>query len=190
MFFLLLFQLFNIFFLFLGSNSAKQGDGTPTPTRFNPPPTPLLRGANEPRRPLREHNLQHTELSFCFRDDEPSKFRHHRRNNPNESSVGYPRYLSELSFHEFSSIVRSTGDHCGGHGARRDGGDASLSGAEYDPERPLHAMIAGANSKHSMFDGDRSELKVQVFDYSVSSNIHVNILELGCCEYDMRSFSG
>ena len=25
-------------------------------------------------------------------------------------------------------------------------------GAEYDLERPLHAMIAGVNSKHSMFD--------------------------------------
>ena len=174
-----------------------------------------------------EHNLQHTELSFRLSstsDDEQqhqSKVRHHRRkNNPNESSVEYPRHLSEPSFHEFSSIVRSTGDHYadddsqlhpwsyrigndeeginpytgdtvstaahhasaltlsaglgGGRGARR---DASLSGAEYDPERPLHAMIAGVNSKHSMFDFDRSKPKVQVFDYSVSSNILVNILE-------------
>ena len=31
----------------------------------------------------------------------------------------------------------------GDRGARR---DASLSGAEYDPERPYHAMIAGVNS--------------------------------------------
>ena len=175
-----------------------------------------------------EHNLQHTELSFRLSstsDDEQqhqqhhSKVRHHRRknNNPNESSVEYPRHLSEPSFHEFSSIVRSTGDHYadddsrwsyrvgndeeginpyvgdtvstaahhasaltlsaglgGGRGARR---DASLSGAEYDPERPLHAMIAGVNSKHSMFDFDRStKSKVQVnFNYSLSSNIYANI---------------
>jgi hypothetical protein len=163
-----------------------------------------------------EHNLQHTELSFCLSstgDDEQhhSKIKHRRRKNiPNESSVEYPRHLSEPSFHEFPSIVRSSGDHYadddsqihpwsyrigddeeginpyggdtistaahhasaltlsaglgGGGGARR---DTSLSGAEYDPERPLHAMIAGVNSKHSMFDLDRSKSKVQVFNYSV-----------------------
>jgi hypothetical protein len=164
-----------------------------------------------------EHNLQHTELSFRLSstsDDEQHQskarqhHRHHRRkNNPNESSVEYPRHLSEPSFHEFPSIVRSTGDlyadddsqfhpwsyrtgndeeginpygggdtistaahHAsaltlsaglgGGRGARR---DVSLSGAEYDPERPLYAMIAGVNSKHSMFDWSKS--KVQVFNY-------------------------
>lgn len=170
-----------------------------------------------------EHNLQHTELSFRLSDDDQhlSKTRHHRRkNNPNESSLEYPRHLSEPSFHEFPSIVRSTGDHYadddsqhpwsyrtgnedeginpyggdtistaahhasaltlsaglgGGRGARR---DASLSGAEYDPERPLHAMIAGVNSKHSMFDWDRSKSKLQVFDYSLSSNFHVNIARI------------
>ena len=168
-----------------------------------------------------ENNLQHKELSFRLSsasDDEQQQqqqhhhsttVRHHRRknNNPNESSVEYPRHLSEPSFHEFSSIVRSTaGDQYadedsqlhpwsyrigndeeginpyggdtvstaahhasaltlsaglgGGRGARR---DVSLSGAEYDPERPLHAMIAGVNSKHSMFDFDRSsKSKVQV----------------------------
>ena len=183
-----------------------------------------------------EHNLQHKELSFRLSstsDDEQQKQQqhqhhhskvrqHHRRknnNNPNESSVEYPRHLSEPSFHEFSSIVRSTtGDHYadedsqlhpwsyrigndeeginpygggdtistaahhasaltlsaglgGGRGARR---DASLSGAEYDPERPLHAMIAGVNSKHSMFDFDRStKSKVQVmFYYSLLSIFH------------------
>ncbi|KAF8802092.1 hypothetical protein BYT27DRAFT_7197143 [Phlegmacium glaucopus] len=157
-----------------------------------------------------ERNLQHTELSFRLSstsDDEQHypKIKHHRRkNNPNESSVEYPRHISEPSFHEFPSIVRSTSHHYadedsqihpwsyrigddeeginpyggdtvstaahhasaltlsaglgGGRGARR---DASLSGAEYDPERPLHAMIAGVNSKHSMFDLDRSKSKVQ-----------------------------
>lgn len=173
-----------------------------------------------------EHNLQHTELSLRLSstsDDE----QHHA------SSVEYPRHLSEPSFHEFPSIVRSTGDHYvdedsqihpwsyrigddeegihpyggdtfstaahhasaltlsaglgGGRGARR---DASLSGAEYDPERPLHAMIAGVNSKHSMFDLDRSKSKVQVFNSSILYNIHFNTFETGRCEYDMRSHSG
>ena len=188
-----------------------------------------------------EHNLQHTELSFRLSstsDDEqhPSKARHHRRkNNPNESSVEYPRHLSEPSFHEFPSIVRSTGDQYvdddsqfhpwsyrtgndeeginpyvgdtistaahhasaltlsaglgGGRGARR---DVSLSGAEYDPERPLHAIIAGVNSKHSMFDWDRSKSKVQVFNYSVFCvlpNIHVNKLKLECRKCFMGSFN-
>jgi hypothetical protein len=170
-----------------------------------------------------ENNLQHTELSFRLSstsDDEQHhpKIRHHHRNN--DSSVEYPRHLSEPSFHEFPSIVRSTGDHYadedshlhpwsyrtgddeeginpyggdtvstaahhasaltlsaglgGGRGARR---DASLSGAEYDPERPLHAMIAGVNSKHSMFDLDRSKSKVQVFNFSVLTNIHFNTIK-------------
>jgi hypothetical protein len=35
-----------------------------------------------------------------------------------------------------------------------------MSGAEYDPDRPLHAMIAGVNSKHSMFDPDPSKHQV------------------------------
>jgi len=180
-----------------------------------------------------EHNLQHTELSFRLSstsDDEQHhpKIRHHRRkNNPNESSVEYPRHLSEPSFHEFPSIVRSTGDHYadedsqlhpwsyrigdddeginpyggdtvstaahhasaltlsaglgGGRGARR---DVSLSGAEYDPERPLHAMIAGVNSKHSMFDLDRSKSKVQVFKFSTLPNFCLTT-SIGYCEYDI-----
>ncbi|KDR82315.1 hypothetical protein GALMADRAFT_816004 [Galerina marginata CBS 339.88] len=52
--------------------------------------------------------------------------------------------------HHASAITISAGLG-GGRAARR---DPSLSGAEYDPERPLHAMIAGVNSKHSMFGMD------------------------------------
>lgn len=163
-----------------------------------------------------EHNLQHSELSFRLSstsdDEHPHpKIRHSRhKSNPIQTSVEYPRHLSEPSFNEFPSIVRSAGDHYanedsqmhpwsyrigddeeginpyggdtvstaahhasaltlsaglgGGRAARR---DASLSGAEYDPERPLHAMIAGVNSKHSIFDLDRSKSKVQVFGFSM-----------------------
>ncbi|PPQ93085.1 hypothetical protein CVT25_003117 [Psilocybe cyanescens] len=55
--------------------------------------------------------------------------------------------------HHASAITINTGLG-GGRAARR---DPSLSGAEYDPDRPLHAMIAGVNSKHSMFDMDPSK---------------------------------
>jgi hypothetical protein len=40
--------------------------------------------------------------------------------------------------------------------------EPSLIGGEYDPDRPLHAMISGVNSKHSMLDMDPSKSKHQV----------------------------
>ncbi|PPQ85819.1 hypothetical protein CVT24_004726 [Panaeolus cyanescens] len=107
-----------------------------------------------------------------------------------DSSIEYPRHLSEPSIHDVPSFVHRSRDHftgedmhrwsyrpdddedgiapyghetvstvnhhasaltlnagLGGGRARR---ERSLSGAEYDPDRPLHAMIAGVNSKHSM----------------------------------------
>ncbi|KAF8158574.1 hypothetical protein B0H34DRAFT_464811 [Crassisporium funariophilum] len=59
--------------------------------------------------------------------------------------------------HHASALTISAGLG-GGRGARR---DPSLSGAEYDPDRPLHAMISGVNSKHSMFDIDPSKSRFQ-----------------------------
>lgn len=47
----------------------------------------------------------------------------------------------------------------GGRGARR---DISLSGAEYDPDRPLHDMIAGVDSRLSVFDIEASRSKYPV----------------------------
>ncbi|KAG5640635.1 hypothetical protein DXG03_007705, partial [Asterophora parasitica] len=44
----------------------------------------------------------------------------------------------------------------GGRAGRR---EVSLSGAEYDPDRPLHDMIAGADSKLSVFDIEPSRSK-------------------------------
>jgi hypothetical protein len=57
----------------------------------------------------------------------------------------------------------------GGRGARR---DISLSGAEYDPDRPLHDMIAGVDSKLSVFDVEASRSKYPV------SFTHCNLYSL------------
>ncbi|KAH9480153.1 hypothetical protein JR316_0006750 [Psilocybe cubensis] len=177
-----------------------------------------------------EHNLQNTELSFRLSttSDDEREYEHqrrqdgqhrtqrssrqHQRKNHNNSSVEYPRHISEPSLaddyppfwgnrsrgvddenfndeqqhmrgawsyrsgddeegispyggnntvstaaHHASAITIHTGLG-GGRAARRDR-EPSLSGAEYDPDRPLHAMIAGVNSKHSMFDMDPSKSK-------------------------------
>ncbi|KAI0259791.1 hypothetical protein BC834DRAFT_596013 [Gloeopeniophorella convolvens] len=49
--------------------------------------------------------------------------------------------------HHASALTLSAG--LGGRGARR---DISLSGAEYDPERPLQDLVAGIDSKFSLLD--------------------------------------
>ena len=59
--------------------------------------------------------------------------------------------------HHASALTLSAG--LGGQGMRR---DISLSGAEYDPDRPLQAMIAGADSKLSMFDIEPSRSRYPV----------------------------
>ncbi|KAF9031737.1 hypothetical protein BJ165DRAFT_1518238 [Panaeolus papilionaceus] len=71
---------------------------------------------------------------------------------PDDDEEGVNPYghesLSTVNHHA-SAVTLNAG--LGGNRARR---ERSLSGAEYDPDRPLHAMIAGVNSKHSMFDLD------------------------------------
>ncbi|KAJ7134513.1 hypothetical protein C8R44DRAFT_828990 [Mycena epipterygia] len=53
--------------------------------------------------------------------------------------------------HHASALTLSAG--LGGRGGRR---EISLSGAEYDPDRPLHDMMAAVDPKLSMFDMDLS----------------------------------
>lgn len=60
--------------------------------------------------------------------------------------------------HHASALTLSAGLG-GGRGVRR---DVSLSGAEYDPDRPLHAMISGVDSKLSVFDIEPSRSKYPV----------------------------
>ncbi|KXN84597.1 hypothetical protein AN958_12278 [Leucoagaricus sp. SymC.cos] len=66
--------------------------------------------------------------------------------------------LSTIAHHA-SAVTLSAG--LGGRGARR---DVSISGVEYDPERPLHEIIAGVNSKLSMLGSDASRSKRQTLD--------------------------
>ncbi|KAJ7696012.1 hypothetical protein B0H17DRAFT_1270306 [Mycena rosella] len=58
--------------------------------------------------------------------------------------------------HHASAITLSAG--LGGRGGRR---DISLSGAEYDPDRPLHDMMAAVDPKLSMFDMDPSRSRYE-----------------------------
>lgn len=61
--------------------------------------------------------------------------------------------------HHASALTLSAGLR--GHGGGRR--DISLSGAEYDPERPLGDMIAGVDSRFSMFnDQSKSKSRFQV----------------------------
>jgi hypothetical protein len=52
--------------------------------------------------------------------------------------------------HHASALTLSAG--LGGRGERR---DISLSGAEYDPERPLQDLIAGVGTKLTLFNAER-----------------------------------
>jgi hypothetical protein len=55
--------------------------------------------------------------------------------------------------HHASALTLSAGLGLG-RGARR---DVSFSGAEYDPDRPLHDIIAGVDSRFSLFDAEASK---------------------------------
>ena len=52
--------------------------------------------------------------------------------------------------HHASALTLSAG--LAGRGERR---DVSLSGAEYDPERPLQDLIAGMSTKLNLFDAEK-----------------------------------
>jgi hypothetical protein len=58
--------------------------------------------------------------------------------------------------HHASALTLSAGLR--GHAGRR---DVSLSGTEYDPERPLGDMIAGVDSHFMMLDIDPSKSRYQ-----------------------------
>lgn len=59
--------------------------------------------------------------------------------------------------HHASALTLSAGLR--GHGR---GGDVSLSGAEYDPDRPLGDIIVGVDSNFTMLDIDPSKSRYQV----------------------------
>ena len=81
--------------------------------------------------------------------------------DPNEQSQ-YPHWShhsfdNDLSINPYSAETLSTAAHhasqltfSAGLGARGQRRDVSLSGAEYDPERPINGMIAGISSPLSV----------------------------------------
>lgn len=89
-------------------------------------------------------------------DQHPMHAWSYRSGDDEEGISPYGGQSLSTAAHHASAITINTGLG-GGRAARR---DPSLSGAEYDPERPLHAMIAGVNSKHSMFAPDPAKKPV------------------------------
>lgn len=78
-----------------------------------------------------------------FDEDGPSQMQGWSYRTVDEDDAGH-RYGESISTaaHHASAVTLSAG--LGGRGARR---EVSLSGAEYDPERPLQDMIAGIGRK-------------------------------------------
>ncbi|THH14555.1 hypothetical protein EW146_g5788 [Bondarzewia mesenterica] len=84
-----------------------------------------------------EEGLSHLH-AWSYRDDEDGI-------NP------YGGETMSTAAHHASALTISAG--LGGRGARR---DLSLSGAEYDPDRPLQDLVANIDSKFSLMDGDNN----------------------------------
>ncbi|KAJ3715531.1 hypothetical protein C8R42DRAFT_681168 [Lentinula raphanica] len=133
-----------------------------------------------------EHNLQNTDLSFRLssQSDDNDSLEYPRHNSgPNHDfgSFVYHSHFGDGDTHHgwsyrtgdddeginpYGGETMSTAAHhasaltltagLGGRGARR---DVSLSGAEYDPDRPLENIIGGVDSKISLFDLDPSRSK-------------------------------
>lgn len=95
-----------------------------------------------------------------FGDEEHSQMHgwSYRTGDDEEGISPYGGHTASSVAHHASAITITAGLG-GGRTARR---DVSLSGTEYDPERPLHAIMAGVNSKHSMFDAEPSKNQVRL----------------------------
>ncbi|KAJ6512116.1 hypothetical protein C8R47DRAFT_1034075 [Mycena vitilis] len=87
--------------------------------------------------------------------------------------------------HHASALTLSAG--LGGRAARR---EISLSGAEYDPDRPLHDMMAAVDPKLSMFDMDPSRSRYDAaFDSLHSPGQLDRVLQSGHAPPGSRSRS-
>ncbi|THV03823.1 hypothetical protein K435DRAFT_747317 [Dendrothele bispora CBS 962.96] len=89
-------------------------------------------------------------------DGDPHHGWSYRTGDDDEGINPYGGETMSTAAHHASALTISAGLGLGGRGARR---DASLSGAEYDPDRPLHNIINGVDSKLSLFDVDPSRSK-------------------------------
>ncbi|KAL0066156.1 hypothetical protein AAF712_006781 [Marasmius tenuissimus] len=79
----------------------------------------------------------------------------YRTGDDDEGIHPYGGETMSTAAHHASALTLTAGLG-GNRGPRR---EVSLSGAEFDPDRPLHAMIAGVDSKLSIFDADPSRSK-------------------------------
>lgn len=137
-----------------------------------------------------EHNLQNTDLSFRlssqgdndsieyprhnsghlndfgsfidrsrgnFGDGDTHQGWSYRTGDDDEGINPYGGETMSTAAHHASALTLTAG--LGGRGNRR---DASLSGAEYDPDRPLENIIGGVDSRFSLFDLDPSRSKYSV----------------------------
>ncbi|OBZ71751.1 hypothetical protein A0H81_08633 [Grifola frondosa] len=91
-----------------------------------------------------------------FDQDEPS--RHHawsyRTVDDDEGVNPYGGETISTAAHHASALTLSAG--LGGRATRR---DVSLSGAEYDPDRPLQGILSSMNTRFSRFDVDSTKSK-------------------------------
>ncbi|KAF7314173.1 AAA family ATPase [Mycena kentingensis (nom. inval.)] len=133
--------------------------------------TSIRNDPNEDDRIQLEHNLQtHTNLSLHLESNDSSvEYPRHAGapfRDDDDLGIGFSRHYEDPSSyginpyggetmstagHHASALTLSAGLH--GRGARR---EASLSGAEFDPERPLKDMMAAVDPRLSMFDMDPS----------------------------------
>jgi hypothetical protein len=76
--------------------------------------------------------------------------------------------------HHASAVTLSAGLR--GREAMR---DVSISGAEYDPDRPLNEIIAGVTSKLSVLDGSKRQVGTNLFYFiSVQFIMHFRLLKI------------
>lgn len=88
------------------------------------------------------------EHRYPAEDDVPGHGWSYRTGDDYEEGINpYGAESLSTAAHHASAVTLGAG--LVGRGARR---DMSLSGAEYDPERPLNDIIAGVTSKLSIFD--------------------------------------
>jgi len=140
-----------------------------------------------------EHNLQNTELSLrlsSLDDNESIEYpRHYSGRTSPEFSYMQNKSYDDAGPHAWSyrtgddeeglnpyvgqHTVSTAAHHAsavtlsaGLYGRRGRGAEVSISGAEYDPERPIQNIIAGVDSKLSMFDLDPSRSRYNVCHFN------------------------
>ena len=112
-----------------------------------------------------------------FDPDENSQYHawSYRTVDEDEGINTYAGETVSTAAHHASALTLSAG--LGGRGTRR---DVSVSGAEYDPDRPLHGIMAGITSRINTFNGDtKTRRAVRIFCAPQCAS-HSNSVAGGC----------